>query len=83
MGRGRAGGLSGSVCAEGPRPIVLLLLWVGLARRKKHLCHRRHPSKQPLKDFLFSFLIMHFSGTPRGKVEKFPSIKKENPAAAA
>ena len=48
------GGLSRAVYSPmGPAPLFCSFLWVGPARRKKHLCHRHGPSKQPLKDFLF------------------------------
>lgn len=77
----RASGAPGA-----PAPLFCCFLWVGLPGRKERLCLCHHPSKQPLEDFLFSFLIMHFFGIPHGRVDEFPSIqknnrKKTNPAA--
>lgn len=76
-GGGGAGGLPGRPAVQSPGAIVLLLLWAGLARRKDRLCRCHHPSKQPLQDFLFPFLIMRFFGIPHGKVDEFPSIQKK------
>lgn len=66
-----------SIPLTGPIPLFCSFLWVGPARRKKHLCHRHGPSKQPLKDFLFFIFNYAFLQHSLWQSRKIPIHSKK------